>query len=217
VTEQGYLRKTLFALEVLDAVTLARVSQGLKVVAEGLQHRPYVNASGLFVWLKEDRAPLRRITVDPGALPYQRVAIPAAEVDPRLTTIELSPGLNYPFARGITGLRGTLVESRTTRVPVSDAEVHLRWLDEDGTTWREAPTRSRTTSHGDFVTIARLAPTQVPRVDANGALTVRLRARLGTGERGSADLRLLQGRVADPSTFPQGPDALTFAWDELQP
>jgi hypothetical protein len=42
--EQGYLRRSLFAIELLDAVTLSRVSQGVKVVAEGLYGKPTLNA-----------------------------------------------------------------------------------------------------------------------------------------------------------------------------
>jgi hypothetical protein len=221
--EQAYLRRALFALEVLDAVTLERVTRGLKVVAEGLRGTPVVNASGIFVWLEEDTAALRRVTVDPGILPFEGAELAPDEVRPRqLNTVVLSPRVSYPFSGGITGLRGTLIEERLPSpqrpVPVPNAAVQLRWLDEDGTTWRDAPTVSHTDEHGDFAAIVRLAPTQVPRVDAEGAMTVRLRARRpAPEERGSGDLRLLQGRVADPPTFPQGRDALTFAWDELQP
>ena len=82
-------------------------------------------------------------------------------------------------------------------MPVPRAEVRLRWLDEDGVTWRDAPTTSLTNDDGDFVLFVRLAPTDVPRLDAN-ALTVRLVAKPNAvGERQSADLKLLQGRVAD--------------------
>jgi hypothetical protein len=122
--------------------------------------------------------------------------------------------VGYAFATGITGLRGTLIEEKVVPiVPVRDAEVHLRWLDEDGVTWRDAPTISHTNDDGDFVAIVRLAPTDVPRLDA-GALTVRLHAkRNAVSERQSVDLKLLQGRVADPSTL----NDFKFAWDELQP
>ena len=95
-----------------------------------------------------------------------------------------------------------------------NADIHLRWLDDDGTTWHDAPIHSHTTQHGDFVSVLRLASTDVPQLDANGAVTVRLRAlRDGMAERGSADVKLPQGRIADSATMP----ALTFAWDELQP
>lgn len=211
--EQAYLRNVLFAVEVLDAVTLARLSQGLEVVADGLQGTPIVNASGLFVWLKEDIAPLRKITIDPGMLPHESAELTAGQLRLPMTTIELPPRLDYPFAPGITGLRGTLIEERAIPpdrpVPVADGEVRLRWLDDDGITWHNAPTVSHANPNGDFAAIVRLAPADVPRLDANGALTVRLRTRrAGQNERGTADFPLLQGRVAD---------ALTFAWDELQP
>ena len=221
--EQGWVRDALFAVELLDAVTLARVTQAVTVVAEGLRGRPVVNTSGLFVWLDEDLAPLQGVTVDPGALPYQRVALDRSQLRlppaPRpVTVVELPPRVDYPFAAGTTGARGTLIEERVTApdrpVPVEGAEVRLLWLDEDGATWRQAPTVSRTDPRGDFVAALRLAPSDAPHVDPAGALTARLRVRRDGGvERRSPDLKLPQGRVADPTTL----SVLTLAWDELQP
>jgi hypothetical protein len=216
--EKAYERRALFGIELLDAVTLSRVSQGVKkVVAEGLKGEAIVNASGYFVWLDEDMGNLQKVTFDLGLLPYESIELAAADVQLPLTTIELQPRADYPFAAGTTGIRGTLIEERVippqVPVPVEDAEIGLRWLDDDDVTWRDSPTISRTNSDGDFVSILRLAPTEVPDLDADRKLTVRLRARRNANERTSSDLKLLQGRVADPSTL----SALTFAWDELQP
>lgn len=216
--EEGYRRLVLFALELLDAVTLARVSNGVKVVADGLKGKPTVNASGLFVWLQEEIGNLRKISIEPGQLPYERVELAAADVKLPLTTIELQPRADYAFAAGITGLRGTLIEESViapqTPVPVPNAEVHLRWLDDNGI-WQDAPTTSLTDKkRGDFVSILRFNPTEVPDLDPSGKVTVRLHARRdGISERSSADFKLLQGRVTEPSTA----NKLTFAWDELQP
>lgn len=220
--ERAYVRRVLLAVEVLDAVTLARVRGGVTVVAEGLAGRPIVSRGGVFVWLQQDAAGLRRITVDPGELPYERVEVPAADVRLPHTVVELPPRADYPFGAGLTGLRGTLVEAPLAApqpaVPVPGAEVRLQWQDEDGVTWRDAPTRGHTTAGGDFTAIARLAPGDAPLLDADGALTVRLLARRGAAaERRSAALRLPLGRIADPGTFSQGPQALRFAWSELQP
>lgn len=214
--EIAHRRRVLFALELLDAVTLSRVSQGVKkVVAEGLDAKPILNKSGHFVWLGEDITPLRKITLDLGVLPYDGVEIPAADVVQPLTTIELQPRQDYPFAIGTTGIRGTLIEERVTppQVPtrVAGASVSLSWLDRDGFTWNDAPTTSLTNSQGDFVSILRLSGTDDPDIDSSRKLTVRLRVRRDTSERNSADFKLPQGRVADPSTI----SALTFAWDDL--
>lgn len=224
--ERAYLRNALFAIELIDAVTLSRISQGIKVVAEGLRGKPFINASGMFVWLKEDRSALKKISIASTTLPYQDVEVPVEELqlpppDPLspspLTTIGLPPRADYPFPAGITGVRGTLIEERVAPpsppIPVKGAEVSLRWLDEDGVTWRNSPIRSRTDDNGDFVSILRLAPTEVPGLDAIGTLMVRLRARRDGTDRQSADVKILQGRITDPSTM----SALTFAWDELQP
>jgi hypothetical protein len=210
---RAYRRTVLFAVELLDAVTLERVSRGIDVVAEGLRGKPTVNNGGVFVWLTED-APLRRLTVDPRELPYMPVERAPEELKRPLATIELAPRVAYPFPAGVTGLRGVLVEKRVTpATPVKDGAVRLQWLDEDGSTWRDAPA-SRTDDRGEFAAIVRLAPSDAPQV-TDGALAVRLRARRGSSpERRSAAIALPRGRVADPSTFPS---SLIFAWDELQP
>jgi hypothetical protein len=215
--EQAYRRRVLLAVELLDAVTLSRVSDGVRVIAEGLAGKPVVNLGGRFVWLEEDITALQRIVVEPGALPFDRVERSAADVQLPLTTIELSPRVNYAFPSGITALRGTLIEETVsppaTPVPVSDAAVHLQWLADDGN-WQDAPTVSTTAiDTGDFAAVLRLKPTQMPLLGANGTLTARVRVRRGAEERGSSDLALVPGRVTDPSAS----NPLVFAWNELQP
>lgn len=216
--ELAYQRRVLFAIELVDAVTLERVSQGIKVVAKGLRGTPVVNSGGLFVWREEDFGRLQQIEIDPGARPYEHVERAASQVQRPLTTIELPPRADYPFTAGVTGLRGTLVESQVAPPerpePVRDAEVSLLWRDVDGD-WHDAVTASHTdTKNGDFVSILRLASAEVPDLDENGDITVRLRAsRDGINPRTSTDLQLRQGHITDPSTL----NPLTFAWDELQP
>lgn len=222
--ERAFTRRGLFAVELIDPVTLSRVTDGVRVRAEGLRTvDPSVNSSGLFVWLDEDVTRLVKVSIDPRMLPFDRIELLPAELNlppaiARVTTIELPPRVDYPFAAGTTAARGTLIEERVLApqvpVPVAGAEVRLRWLEEDGVTWSEAPTLSRTNTRGDFVIVLRLSATQVPLVDATGAVSVRLWARRGgTNERLSGDFKLPQGRVADPTTLA----TLIFAWDELQP
>lgn len=216
--EQAYSRRSSFAIELLDAVSMSRVSQGVKITAHGLQGKPVINSGGIFVWLQEDLAPLKKVSIDPGTLPYEKIELERADLtlppDPRpLTTVELPPRVDYVFQPGVTGLRGTLIEQRVVPPePVANAEVRLRWLDDDDVTWHDAATISHTNSTGDFVSILRFAPADKPNLD-NGSVTVRLRVRREGNERSSANFKLLQGRVTDPSTL----DPLTFAWDELQP
>src|SRR5262249_41086089 len=97
--EQAYLRDVLFAVELLDPVTLARVGEGIELVAHGLRGRPVRNGSGLFVWLKED-ARLEKITIDPGRLPYESVELQPGELKPLPlpTTVVLAPRVDYAFA-----------------------------------------------------------------------------------------------------------------------
>jgi len=208
--ETAFQRNSLFAIELVDAVTMERVSDGVKVAGEGLP-KPIVNGGGLFVWpgIEADFAKLRGISIDPDLLPYEKVELKPADVLRPLMTVQLRPRVSYPFAAGITGIRGALIEELPPRprVPVPHADVFLRWLDEHGV-WREAPTISRTETNGDFAAIVRLAPDDLPLLDPKGAMTVRLRVRRNFNERGTADMKLAQGRIAD---------ALTFAWDELRP
>ena len=219
--EEAYSRRVLFGIELLDAATLSRISEGVKVVADGLTGKPIVNRSGVFVWLEEDINNLRKVSIDPGNLPYEELELERAKlnlppVKPPFTPIELQPKAGYSFAPGITGLRGTLIEERVNppapSIPVRNAAVRLQWLDDDNN-WRIAPTTSHTdVKRGDFVSILRFSAAEVPHL-VNGEVTVRLLAsRDGGAERRSADFKLLQGRVTDPSAA----NTLTFAWDEFQ-
>lgn len=212
--EKAYEREVLLAVELLDAVTLTRVTEGVEVVVQGLEGKPIVNPSGCFVWLKEKNATIGKISVDTGVLPYEDAERVVSQVTLPLTTIELQPTVGYAFAPGVTGLRGTLIERRITPPqPVGDAEIHLRWLDDNGN-WQDAPTASNTNpKSGDFVSILRLAPKQQPDLDANGEVTVRLLVRRNGSTRSSTDLKFSQGRITDPSIL----KPLKFAWDELQP
>jgi len=211
--EQGYRRQSLFALEVLDAVTLERVSDGITVKASGLSNTPRVSWSRLFVWMIEGAAQPHSIEIDPGKRPFEGVTLGPADITLPFTSVELAPRREYPFTRGVTGVRSMLVESQATPpdrpVPVANAAVRMRWLDDDGTTWHDAPAPTRTDTGGGFAALLRIAPADVPHVDASGAFTVRLRASRDGSTRDSLPFSLTPGRVAD--TLPP------FAWDELQP
>ena len=177
--EIAYHRRVLFALELLDAITLERVYQGVSVVAEGLHGKPVLNSGGLFVWLQEDFARLRRLVIEPGLRPYQRVELLPAQVTRPLTRVELTPSTAYPFATGMTGVRGTLAESRPLAdqevEPVGRAEVRLMWLDQDGA-WQEGRVISRTDQRsGDFASMVRLTAADRPDLDESGLMTMRVR------------------------------------------
>lgn len=213
-SEMAYERKVFLAVELLDPVTMSRVRDGIKKVeAKGLERKPTLNSSGCYVWLVEDSTTVDGITVDPGRLPYQAEEFDGTQVTFPLTTIPLRPLASYEFAPGITGLRGTLIERQFGPVePIEDADVNLRWLDEDGF-WHDAPIKSSTAKSGDFVSFLRLAKDEKPEVDANGEVTLHLQVRRGAQSRTSADFNLLQGRVTDPTKA----KPLKFAWDEMVP
>lgn len=212
--ERAYRRDVLLAVELIDAVTLERVGDGIEVKVDGLTRKPARKSGGLFVWLREGGAQPVGIEVDPGSRPYQAVTCDASRIKLPLTRVELAPRRGYPFSSGVTAVSGMLVETRATppapAVPIADAEAWLRWLDEDTVTWRDAPVVSRTDDAGGFVALLRLAPSDRAHVDNAGAVTVHLRARrAGGNDLGSLPFSLPQGRVAD--ALPP------FAWDEFQP
>jgi hypothetical protein len=215
--ETAYTRTPAFGIEVLDGVTLERVSDGVEVIAVGLNSKPFINHGGVFVWRRQNIDALTAIRIDTDRQPYEPVILERAQLklppDPRpLTSVVLSPRANYPFAAGITGIRGRLIASLAPPpVGVAGARINLRWLDDNGVTWRDVPQESRTTAKGDFVSVLRLAPTDTPRV-TNGAFTIRVRATRNGITRFSAQLPLPQGRVADPTTLNS-----ILAWDALQP
>jgi hypothetical protein len=129
--------------------------------------------------------------------------------------IELAPATDYPFDSGVTAVRGTLIQRRTgPRTGLVGAETWLRWIDDtaNGTTWVDSPVRSQTDANGDFAAVLRLAPDQVPRLDASGALRARLGARWRGLRRTSGELLLLQGRVFE-RLDPSQPDP--FVWNEF--
>ncbi|MEO8519780.1 MAG: hypothetical protein ABI603_00370 [Acidobacteriota bacterium] len=217
--ELGYRRKALFALELLDPVTLERITDGVEVKADGLAGVPRVNSGGLFVWLDEDASGLQSVAINPMQQPYDAVLLARGDLTlppspSPLTTIELPPRVDYPLPPGITAARGTLNEdSGTPATPVTGASIELRWLDDDGVMWHQGRPVSRTNAGGDFLAILRLSPADIPQLDSAGRLTVRLQVTRGSDERRSLEFKLPQGRVADPSTS----SVLIAAWNDLQP
>jgi hypothetical protein len=209
-------RNVLFAVELLDAVTLERVNQGITVDAQGLRRKPVCNSRGLFVWIKqtpqEDTTALRSLAIDTGELPYQSATLDSSQVQapPQPTTILLAPRVNYPFQAGVTGLRGTLIESNFgARRPVLDGIVRLQWIDHSNN-WIDSPPVSKTeTDKGDFVAILRFLPNAKPDLNADGTIQVRLQADRPTAiPRYSTPFKLTPGRLSAP---------VSFAWDELNP
>lgn len=213
VPELAYSRKVLFAAEVLDAVTLERITHGLEVSASGMLAKPAVNWSGMFVWL-DDGTPrgAQQITVDPGLLPYAGATVAAPVPPQRLVQIALAPARGYQFQAGITALRLTLVEDDSgARTPVAGAELWLRWIGpgDSGTTWTDAPLRATTDAHGDATVLLRFAAEQEPGKNSAGKLRVQLWASRAGSIKSAGELALDEGRVTDR--------AAPFAWNLFNP
>jgi hypothetical protein len=222
--EAGNWRQSRLAVEVLDAVTLERVSQGLSVTAEGIDGQPIVSASGWFVWLlpRTGMPVPTRVMVDPGRLPYRPVESAVPPVNPNevaVVSLTLAPSRNYSFSAGVAGVRATLVNDRLANPvqPLVGVDVWLEWIDDNqpGTVWVAAPTVVKTDDAGDFAAIVRLAPDQLPRLDANGQLRVRLAAIHGPTQY-SPELSIPPGRIVDP-VDPAAPTGPFFQWTQFTP
>lgn len=210
--ERAFERRVLFAVDLIDAVTLETVTRNVEVVATGLKGKPIINCGGSFVWLEEGNAQPQQVIVDTANAPYESVTVPAPVLPARTVRIELAPTYDYPFVPGVTAMRGTLLESRTgIRIPVAGVQIWLQWIDDTagGTTWIDAPTRCHTSANGDFAVLLRFTPEQVPKPGTGGGLSVRLRANRQGNQRTSTQFTIPEGRVAD--ALPP------FAWDELVP
>jgi len=222
--ERAYLRRPRLIVEAFDPVTLAPVYDGLRLRVEHHDTLPVVSTGGRFVWF-ESAAKFDKLLIDAGTLPYlppAEMSIPALPPPPAppgkpvsytLIRLELGPSMAYPFAPGIAGLRGNLVESLADdpRVPVKDARVRLQWIDDlaPGESWVDAPTISQTNSRGDFAAIARLATNQIARPDAQHLMRVRVAVTRAGNTLLSTELQIPFDRIADVQQ--------SFAWDDLQP
>jgi len=207
----AYVRRMAFAAEIIDAVTLEPVRAGINVTARGLRNRPFVNGSGMYVWLAEGNARPSQIVVDTGDSPYEPVTEPVPPPPRVAVRIALAPRASYALSDGVTALRGTLIERRLgPRTPVAGAQVWLRWIDAvpNTTPLIDVLPRSSTRSAGDFAVFLRLAPEQVAGLDNSGSLRVRLGARFRNTTRTSEEFALPQGRVFERSE--------PFVWNEFQ-
>ena len=120
--ERAYSRHVLFAVELLDAVTLERVSEGVEVIAEGLHGKPIVNAGGLFVWLEEDRISCRRSRSIPARCRTRRSSVTKADCNcrrRRAADHDRAAAARRLSVRGRhrPALRGTLIEDRDPLPP----------------------------------------------------------------------------------------------------
>ena len=211
--ERVWTRKATLAIEVLDAVTLQRMSQGITVEARGLRTAPVLNHGGLFVWRGGDLAGFAGVVVDPGMLPFARTDLAQADVTLPLHTVALLPLANYAFAPGTTAIRGSLIETvplpGVAPTPIANAAIRLEWLDDDGTTWHQPPQRFTTDARGEFAAFVPFVPADLPQLGASGNLTLKLIAnRAPPGQPAnekSIQFAHPQGRVTDA----------IHAWDQL--
>jgi len=222
--EFAYQRNTLFAVEVLDPVSLTIVRHGVRVTAVGLKREPIVSYGGRFVWLEEkdgeEYAWPTRLIVDAGDLPFESADvvapprpanIPKATQEERLARIVLQPKSSYAFrgGDGVLAVQGRLVEDAQAdpKVPVVGASVRLRWQDADSGQWRNAPVQALTYQFGEFLTFIRMPPLASPVVNAAGLMSVVIRVRRD------------ELRETTPFLVPQGqvsPTVQELDWSRLQ-
>lgn len=211
--ERLHFRDVRLAVEVLDPVSGERIRDGVRVQARGMLREPIVNPSGLFVWTREaGRDPLD-VSVDPGTLPFEARTAPVPALPNQFVSVSLVPRMGYPFATGVPGIRGRLVENRNAvpLQPVADLPVWLQWIDDSSgvATWVDAPVRARTDARGEFAVFVRLRADQAPVADPQGRLRMRVAALRAGAVRSSPEQTLAPGKVVAP--------AAPFSWNEFQP
>ena len=210
--ERAWTRKALLAVEVLDAVTLQRMSQGITVTAKGIRNTPVLNHGGLFVWRGDSLTGFDGVTIDPGALPFAGVDLAQADVTRPLHTVALQPLANYAFAPGTTAIRGSLIETvpppGVAPTPIPNASIRLQWLDDDGSTWRQPPQRFVTDTRGEFAAFIPFVPADLPQL-VGGNLTLQLIANRAPPGQPAIEKFVQfahpQGRAIDS----------IYAWDQL--
>ena len=192
-----YERRVLFAVELVDPITLDVVHRGITVTAAGIDRTPVVSSSGRFVWLDNgDKAWPATIAVNPGTLPFAPEVRPVqpkpANGQPAVVLVVLQPTSAYPFGQGLTAVRGTLVEDVDPVIgpaspPVADAVIQLAWRDiDDPTIWLPLPPTAAgnppalaprdpvTNRHGDFIAFIGDAPPQGHADVLDGMVKVRI-------------------------------------------
>lgn len=214
-------RRVRFAVELIDPITLELVHAGVTVTATNIETSPIVNLSGRFVWLGEQDALPDAIIVNPGLLPYEPETIlnpepvgsdvASREQDRRLIRVTLRPTTNYPFADGVTGIRGCLKDKDPPK-PIGDAEIWLRWLDTSRLNggWKDSSARTRSRQSGDFATVLRVPPRANLATLNEGILAVHLAVRHGSETRLTANFtKILEGRFNEIHQ--------PILWNTLQP
>ena len=203
--ERAWIRRVLCAAEIVDAVTLQPVIADIKVRADGLKRKPRMSRSGYHYWLEEGNAQPQRIFVDASGTPYGDAESEPPVPPEKSVRIELVPRVSYPFAGGITALRGTLRVSRFgAPQPIVGATVFLQWF--DGTGWINAATKVTSDERGDFAAPLRLAPKDEPQLIAGG-IAVRLQVRREGITKTSDEFALRAGQIS-PALQP-------YIWDDF--
>jgi len=236
-------RRVLFAVDVIDPLTSARVSAGIRVTADELAGRPIVNRSGYFVWLAEaDTAPEKvTVRVIPEKLPFEEEIRdltdlppppPADETQPftldkldkRVLRIVLRPTAVYPFPDDATVIYGCMRETEADDAPpVPGLDVRLQWLEpkrwlEDDTfaaaEWKSSPAAGLTTAAGEFAA-ALCLPNGAKTEGGPSKVTVRVLFQRDTISKCTAKQETLPGS----RVVPQGAVGKSgvLAWNKLNP
>jgi hypothetical protein len=172
-------RDVMFAVELIDPISHARVSRGVDVSADRFTSLRQITTGGRFVWLQRMGGNDGSETPWPVVVkvkPKKGTPFEAHEEPPwqppgtaprdRLLRITLRPTMAYPFDTGVTAIGGRLLEGpQATSRPIENAYVQLAWREQRKESqperWHPAP----------------------PKVDDDGAAPLRVGDGL-TNERG---------------------------------
>lgn len=204
-------RRILFAAALIDPITGATVSEGLRVSVDRLTSPPITSRSGYFVWLAEEPLRPTKLTIAPGRTPYEPdihdipqlpapppddAALPVIFNKDRLQRIFLRPTAAYPFPDNALVLRGMLRETAAANTAaVLDARIAIEWQSEPvriggAPTWIASPAAGLTNSSGAFAVALALPAGAHPLTAAGKDITVHIRVDRGGGPRISNDIEL---------------------------
>lgn len=210
VPEPGYdnvVRKVVLGLELVDLLSGAPVTKGLKVNAEGLGAPRRVTAAA-FVWLLNGEPKAQNLIVKVVSTDSRfrdrtlKIKLPANDGDAKPNQLGrrrlLRPtGLNLP-PPGLTAIAGMLVDDNDPPGPIADARIRIQ-LRDLGTQTMTGGYTAVSDARGAFVAAApnfhKAVPTPAPTPAPEGSVVGWLEISQGGVTHYTAPLGLRPGRL----------------------
>jgi hypothetical protein len=198
--------RAMFAVELIDPILAAPVSEGLRVTAEGFRP-PALTPSGRFAWLDRGPPTHRRIklVVEPTNGMFARIEtmldVPASHPDvpasDLLFRLQLDPTGLYEPPVGMSAVGGMLIEGDGSIAAVPGVSIRIRFPYAEGMEVFTVTDAGRTDARGGFIAMVRGLDRVTPDPDPESRRGFPARLRLERdGEVRATDLLSLRlGRL----------------------